>query len=163
MKAGLRTWWEARPPRDRVVIAVLAAVVGVALYFWLIQAAGHARQRLGSSVSVLRAQAAHLEQDAAELARMRALRPPPAAQSDLRAHLQAQVSAAGLAGGLLRIDATDANHAQVAFSSVPFADWLDWVVALQAQHIRLEVARVEALQTPGLVGVTATFARPQAR
>jgi type II secretory pathway component PulM len=51
----------------------------------------------------------------------------------------------------------------VAFGSVPFADWLDWVVALQAQHIRLEAARAEALQTPGLVGVTATFARPTAR
>jgi type II secretory pathway component PulM len=46
---------------------------------------------------------------------------------------------------------------------VPFADWLDWVVALRAQHIRLEAARVEALQTPGLVSVTASFARPQAR
>jgi type II secretory pathway component PulM len=163
MKARLRTWWEARPPRDRVLIAVFAAVVGAVFYLWLIQAAGHARVRLGASVSALRAEAARLERDAAELARVRALRPPPAAQSDLRAHLQAQISTAGLAGGLLRIDAADANHAQVAFGSVPFADWLEWVAALQAQHIRLEVARIEALQTPGLVGVTATFARPQAR
>ncbi len=163
MKAGLRAWWEARAPRERLVIAVLAAVVGAALYFWLVEAAGHARERLGRSVSALRVQAAGLEQDGVALARVRALRPPPAAQSDLRAHLEAQVAAAGLAGGLLRIDQTDANHAQVVFGSVPFADWLDWVVALQAQHIRLEAARVEALQTPGLVGVTASFARPQAR
>ena len=58
-----------------------------------------------------------------------------------------------------RIDAADANHVQVVFGSVAFADWLDSVAALQAQHIRLDTSRIEALSTPGLVSVTATFAR----
>ena len=46
---------------------------------------------------------------------------------------------------------------------MPFADWLAWVATLQEQHIRLDSSRIEALSTPGLVGISATFvrARPQ--
>ena len=163
MNLPLEKWWEARSPRHRVMIAVLAAVLGVALYVWLIESAYRARSQLGSSLTVLRTQALRLEQDAAELARVRAVRLPPASQSDLRTVVQAQVTTSGLAGALLRIDAPDANQVQVVFGSVPFAEWLAWVATLQAQHIRVETGRIEALSTPGLVGVTATFtrARPQ--
>ncbi|MDH3289223.1 MAG: type II secretion system protein M [Betaproteobacteria bacterium] len=159
MRARLRKLWESRSPRDRVVIAILVAVVGAALYLWLVQSANRARTQLGSSVSVLRAQALRLELDATELARARAARVPPAPQTDLRTQVQAQAAAAGFAGALLRIDAVDANQVQVVFGSVAFADWLAWVAALQAQHIRLSTARTEALSTRGLVGVTATFTR----
>ena len=159
MIARLRKWWDARSPRDRLLIIALALLVGVALYLWLVQSANRARGQLATSVEALRVQAQRLDDDAAELARVRAVRGPQTAQSDLRALLQSQVATAGLAGGLLRIDATDAHRAQIVFGSVPFSDWLDWVTALQGQRIRLESARVEALSTPGLVGVTATFAR----
>ncbi|MDH5534577.1 MAG: type II secretion system protein M [Betaproteobacteria bacterium] len=163
MRARLRKLWESRSPRDRVVIAILAAVVGAVLYLWLVQSAYQARTQLGSSVSVLRAQALRLDRDATELARVRAAQIPPVAQTDLRTQLQAQAAAAGLVGALTRIDAAEANQAQVAFGSVPFADWLAWVATLQAQHIRLNIARIEALSTPGLVSITATFTRVNAQ
>lgn len=159
MKARLRKLWESRSPRDRVVIAVLAAVVGAALYLSLVQLAYRARAQLGSSVSVLRAQALRLDSDANELARARAVPAAPASPTDLRTQVQAQAGAAGLARALLRIDARDADQVQVVFGSVAFADWLAWVATLQAQHIRLDTCRIEALTTPGLVSITATFAR----
>ena len=159
MRARLRKLWESRSPRDRLVIAILAAVVVATLYLWLVQAASRARTQLGSSVSVLRAQAQRLNLDAAELERVRAAPAPPAPQTDLRAQVQAQAAAAGLARSLLRIDAPDANQVQVVFGSVAFADWLAWIAALQAQQVRLETSRIEALSTPGLVGVTATLTR----
>ena len=159
MKARLRKLWESRSPRDRVMIAVLAAVVGSALYLSLVQLAYRARTQLGSSVSVLSAQALRLDSDANELARARAAPSAPAPQTDLRTQVQAQAGAAGLARALLRIDARDADQVQVVFGSVAFADWLAWVATLQAQHIRLDTSRIEALTTPGLVSVTATFAR----
>jgi general secretion pathway protein M len=159
MKARLRKLWESRSPRDRVMIAVLAAVVGAALYLSLVQLAYRARTQLGSSVSVLRAQALRLDSDANELARARAVPAAPASQTDLRTQVQAQAGAAGLARALLRIDARDAHQVQVVFGSVAFADWLAWVATLQAQHIRLDTCRIEALTTPGLVSITATFAR----
>jgi len=159
MRARLRKLWESRPPRDRVIIAILAAVVGAVLYLWLVQSAYRARTQLVSSVFVLRAQALRLDSDATELARLRATPVPPAPQTDLRTQVQAQAEAAGLARALLRIDAQDANQVQVVFGSVAFADWLTWVASLQAQRIRVDTGRIEILTTPGLVGVTATFTR----
>ena len=159
MRARLRKRWESRSPRDRLVIAVLAALVGALLYLWLVQSAYRARTQLGSSVSVLRTQALRLNLDAAELERVRAAPVPPAPQTDLRAQVQAQAAAAGLARALVRIDAPDANQVQVVFGSVAFTDWLAWITALQAQRVRLEASRIEALSTPGLVGVTATLSR----
>jgi general secretion pathway protein M len=159
MKPRLRKIWESRSPRDRVLIAVMAAVIGTALYFWLAQSAYRARTQLGTSLISLRAQAARLNQDAAELERVRALPAPPAAQTDLRTLVQARAEAAGLARALVRIDAPDANQVQVVFGAVAFADWIAWVASLQAEHIRLDTGRIEALSTPGMVGVTATFTR----
>jgi general secretion pathway protein M len=163
MMAKLRKLWESRSPRDRVLIAILAAVVAVALYLLLVQSAQRARTQLGASLSVLRAQAIDLERDATELARVRALPVPPAAQTNLRTLIQARADAAGLTRALVRIDAPDANQAQVVFGAVSFAEWLAWVASLQAERIRLDTGRIEALTTPGMVGVTATFirAKPQ--
>jgi general secretion pathway protein M len=163
MKARLRKLWESRSPRDRIIIAALAVVVGAALYLTLVQSAYRARVQMGSSLSVLRAQALRLDADANELARVRAMPPAAAAQTDLRTQVQAQAGAAGLGRALLRIDARDADQVQVVFGSVVFADWLAWVASLQSQRIRLDTSRIEALSTPGLVSVTATLARAKAQ
>jgi general secretion pathway protein M len=163
VKTRLIQWWESRSPRDRKIIVAVAVVAAVLLYLLLVQSANRARAQLGASVAVLRAQALRFEQDAAELARVRAVRPPADTPADLRSQVQSQAAAAGLASSLVRLDAADADHVQVAFGSVPFSDWLDWIAALQMQRIRLESARIEALYTPGLVGVTATLARAKAQ
>jgi len=66
---------------------------------------------------------------------------------------------AGLARALVRIDALDNDQVVVVFGAVAFADWLNWVAGLKAQHVRLAACRIEALSTPGLVSVTATLVR----
>jgi general secretion pathway protein M len=159
MRARLRKIWESRSPRDRVLIAIVAAVVATVLYLWLVQSAQSARTQLGTSLSVLRAQAIRLDLDATEIARVRATPVPPAVQTDLRTLIQTRAESAGLARALVRIDAPDANQAQVVFGAVAFAEWLAWVASLQAERIRLDSGRIEALSTPGIVGVTATFTR----
>lgn len=159
MRARLLKMWESRSPRDRVLIAVLAAVIAVVLYLWLIQSAQHARTQLNTSLSVLRAQATRLDLDATELERVRALPVPPTAQTDLRTLIQARAETAGLARALIRIDAPEANQVQVVFGAVAFAEWLAWIASLQAERVRLDTGRIEALSTPGMVGVTATFTR----
>jgi len=159
MKAKLRTLWQSRAPRERVVIAVLAVLAGVASYVLLVQTADRAHARLRASVPALRAQAARLEQQAGELERLRSAPPVAASKTDLRTLVQAQAGAAGLSRALVRIDAPDANQVVVVFGAVAFADWLNWVAGLTAQQVRLDVCRVEALSTPGLVSVTATLVR----
>lgn len=163
MRAQLRRFWESRAPRERVVVAVMAAILGAALYLGLVQSADRARVQLRTSATMFRAQAARLEQQAAEIERLRATPPATASQTDLRTLVQTQADTAGLAGALVRIDAPDANQAQVVFGAVPFEDWLNWVAGLQSQQVRLDACRIEALSTPGMVSLTATFvrARPQ--
>jgi type II secretory pathway component PulM len=159
MRTQLKRLWESRSPRDRAIIAALTVVLGVALYVTLVQTAGRARAQLGTSVSTLRGQAARLDQQAVELERLRAAPVVSASQTDLRTLVQAQAAEAGLVHALVRIDAVDTDHAVVVFGAVAFADWLNWIGALNAQHVRLDTARIEALSTPGLVSVTATLAR----
>jgi len=159
MNAKLRTLWQSRAPRERVVIAVLVVLAVVASYVWLVQAADRAHTRLRASVPALRAQAARLEQQAGDLERLRSAPPAAASKTDLRTLVQAQAGAAGLSRALVRIDAPDANQVVVVFGAVAFADWLNWVAGLTAQQVRLDVCRVEALSMPGLVSVTATLVR----
>ena len=159
MRARLRRLWESRSPRERAVVAVLAALLGVALYLWLVQSAERARGQLRASVTTLRAQAAGVEQQAVEYERLRAAPPATASSTDMRTLVQAQAGAAGVSRALQRIDAPDANQVQVVLGSVAFSDWLTWVAGLQSQQIRLDTCRIEALSTAGLVTVTATFVR----
>ena len=104
MKAALRRLWQSRAPRERMVIAVLAAVLGAALYLWLLHSADRARGQLRASVATLRTQAALLEQQAAEYRRLQAMPAPAASPTDLRALVQARADAARLSGALSRID-----------------------------------------------------------
>jgi type II secretory pathway component PulM len=163
MSSPLYRAWISRSPRERTVIVVLAAMLGVALYAWLVQAAGPARARLSTSVAALQAQAVRLDQQAAELGRLRAAPGATASATDLRALVQARIDAAGLARALVRIDAPDADQVVVVFGAVAFADWLGWIAGLQSQQVRLDAARLEALSAPGLVSATATLARPKQR
>jgi general secretion pathway protein M len=159
MRARLRTLWESRAPRERLVVAVLTTVLVTLLYLWLVQSAERGRVQLKTSVTALRAQAAGLDQQATEYERLRATPPVTASATDLRALVQAQAGAAGVSRALQRIDAPDANQVQVVLGAVAFADWLNWVAGLQSQQVRLDTCRIEALSTPGLVSVTATFVR----
>lgn len=159
MRARLRKLWESRAPHERTVAIILTVVLVAVLYLWLVQSADHARERLTTSVTTLRAQNVHLEQQAAEYRRLRAMPPPSASQTDLRTLVQAQASAAGLSRALVKIDAPDANQVQVVFGAVAFADWLAWISNLQSQQVRLDTCRIEALSTPGLVSVAATLMR----
>ncbi|HEV8259155.1 MAG TPA: type II secretion system protein GspM [Burkholderiales bacterium] len=159
MNAKLRTLWQSRAPRERVVIVVLAVLVGIASYVWLVLSADQAHTRLRASVPALRAQAVRLEQQAAELEHLRSAPPASVSTTDLRTLVQAQAGAAGLSRALGRIDALDANQVVVVFGAVAFADWLNWVASLKSQQVRLDACRVEALSTPGLVSVTATLVR----
>ncbi len=161
MNARLRTAWESRSPLERTILAVLAVLLGVALYAALFESAGRNRALLHASISSLRTQAARLDAQALEYGRLRAAPAVTASPTDLRTLLQARAGEAGLASALLSIEAADANQAKVVFGAVPFADWLSWVATLQAQQVRIEQCRIEALATPGLVSVNATFTRAQ--
>jgi type II secretory pathway component PulM len=134
-------------------------MLGAALYLWLVQSGGRAHTRLHESVTTLVAQAAGLEQQAAELERLRATPAPPATQTDMRTMVEAQAEAAGLSGALVKIDAPDTNQVVVVFGPVEFSAWMNWIVGLKSQHVRISACRIEALPAAGMVSVTATLLR----
>lgn len=146
----------------RVRLALVALLAAVS-YVLVVYFAERGRGQLTAAVATLRTQAARLDQQAAEHRRLSAAAAPAASTTDLRALVQARIDAARLAGALTRIEAPDADHVQVVFGAVSFAQWLAWLEALQAQQVRLETARVEALAAPGLVSVTASLARSRAQ
>ena len=143
----LRTMWESRAPRERRVLAILLGVTGVVLYLWLLSSAQHARTRLQASVEQLRTDAVHVDQDAGEIERLRAL-------------LEAQLTSSGLAGSLVSLQAVDPGQVKLVLGAVSFADWLACVDQLRFQQVQLAETQVVALPAPGMVGVTATFVRP---
>ena len=159
MKSALRAAWASRAPRERLVITLLAAILGAASYLGLLYSADRARAQLALSVAALRTQAALLEQRAAEHQRLRATPAPTVSPTDLRTLVRERVDAARLSGALTLLEAPDAAHVRIAFGAMAFADWLDWIAALQTQQVRVEAARIEALAAPGLVSVSATLAR----
>jgi len=168
MKAPIRAlyascveYWQAHAPREQLIIAVSAAVLGGMLCVWLVLAVDRSRTELRNSLPPLRARAVLLDQQAVEFERLRAAPAVTVSQSDLRALVQAQAGVAGLSRALVSVEAADVNQVKVVFGAVAFADWLDWVAGLQAQHIHLDACRIEALAAPGMVSIAATLARPR--
>jgi len=159
MNGRLREFWQARDKRERQLLGVLAAALLLAAYAWLLIGVGTARSELSASLLALRSQAARLERDAGEIESLRQRAVAKTAAIDLRALAQAQAGAAGLTRALQRVDAPSANQVQVAFAAAAFADWLVWLNGMQAQQLRVESCRLEALSTPGLVSVTASLSR----
>ena len=159
MRAKLRKAWESRAPRERRAIAVLAIILSVILYLWLVTSADRARAQLRSSVPMLRTQAVQLEQHASEHERLRVAPRSSVNPVDLRILLQTQADALGISHALAGIDMQTSDQAQVVMNAVPFAEWLSWVAAMQLQHVRLDSSRIVALPAPGMVNATATFIR----
>lgn len=142
------------------MVAAAAAVLAAGLSLWLLQAVERSRAELRTAVPALRTQADLLEQRAVEFERLRAAPAATVSPTDMRALVQAQAGAAGLAGALVSTESADANHLKVVFSAVAFADWLAWVAALEPHRVHVDACRIEALSTPGLVSITATLVRP---
>jgi general secretion pathway protein M len=157
MKTQLRTLWLSRSPSQRRVIIGLAAVLGMALYAWLLISGGSLRAQTQVSVGILRAQSATLEQQAHDLKRLQALPQPPISRVDLGEQIRVRADEAGVGHALVIVAAPDAKRMVVAFAAVAFPDWLDWVAALNVQQVSLAACRIDALPTPGMVKVTATL------
>lgn len=164
MSGFARRFMASRSPGDRLAITVLAATIGISLLLWFAHSAQRARETLAPSVVRLAAESARLVKSADEIARLRVARPTrqaqPAAPGDFRALMQARIDTSGIAGSATSLESPAADRVKVSFASVSFAEWLRWVDSLQAQQVRVETLRIEALPATGLVSVAATFAGP---
>ncbi|PZO06670.1 MAG: general secretion pathway protein GspM [Lysobacteraceae bacterium] len=158
MTGALRALWQSRSPRERQGwLGVLALTMAV-LYLALAGAALQSREPLRRDVEALRADMTRMNQQAAELAQLRALPPPAAPTAALRARVQSSLDDATLSSAVASLEAPDPGHAVVVFNAVAFSDWLAWLEGLAAQQVRLESCRIDALPASGKVNITATLA-----
>ncbi len=158
---ALIQWWQSRTARERSILIAAAVFIAVVAYALFITSAEQARTRLRHRVAVLRVQAAQVESAASEIEALKGESANAAAPADLRAVVQEQASAAGIAGSLGRVEAPSEGELQVSFGAVGFAQWLGWIANLESRNVLLKSCRIEALSSPGLVSVTATLSGPR--
>lgn len=154
-------FWQGCSGGERWLLGLIAVAVTTGFCVWLIFTVDRSRLQLRTfKVPGLQERARILDRQAVEYERLRAVPTITMSPTDLRVLVQTQAAAAGLSKALLSTEAADANQVKVVFGSIAFADWLNWVVNLEAQKVRVESCRIESLATAGLVSVTATLSRP---
>lgn len=152
-------FWGRRSARERRVLAFGAAAVALlAGYGWVWRPMAADLARMDEQLPRLRAQAAHIEQAAAQLATLRAKPPAGTVDAARMADVLGRAAAdAGLANGKFAWDAGE-RRARASFERVGFDAWTAWVDGLHRTHrIVLAGARVQSLGTPGWVRVECEF------
>ena len=151
----LSEFWQARNPRERMIIAFAAALLLLALlYLVLIEPALNAREQLSRSVPQLRQQVAEMQVLAKEAQTL----PPPSEQPRTpvtRESISATLSEHGLKPQNLNVNG---GTVQVQFSDVAFSSVLAWLGTVRGSAM-LEVseANIVAQSQPDMVNATLTL------
>jgi type II secretory pathway component PulM len=155
-----KRYWDGRGAGERNTIALAALLLLPALgYFLLWQPAHVAAAKLRAGVPALRAQAAQLRDQAAEVEMLRH-RPQPAVldAGSLKLAVEASAVRHQLRDAITTLDAQEPDAVRISLAAVAFEQWLRWLRDLQQeQHIRAESVGIAALPQPGMVKVSATL------
>jgi general secretion pathway protein M len=155
-----KTAWEKRPVQERRILAAGAAVLAPAVFYFLLwQPAHEATARLEKTLPLMRMQAAQMKREAADVDALRQ-RAQPAMLSPAAMKTAIENSATNfqLRSAIESLESVEPNGVRVTFSSVPYAKCLDWMRSLQQdQHIRVDALSVVALQSEGMVKISATL------
>ncbi|CAB3748180.1 type II secretion system protein GspM [Paraburkholderia solisilvae] len=153
----LKSWFDARPPREqKLMLAGGTVAVAAIIYNVLWEPAFEGRAQIAASLPQLEAQ----------LVDMRA-------QVEQARHLKAAAAQRAPTGAALR-DALDASLAQTGIANaqwsvlgkgvqldakaVPFATWMSWLDQVRRDdHVRVISVRASAEDKPGLVTISATL------
>lgn len=159
MKDQLVQFWRTRVPRERFVLAGGSALLVLALgfaYAWLPMQRDVALLR--QALPQQRAQARQLQQDAQEVARLKAQPAVIRGTGSLAHAVEQNALATGLREHIESITPQDTGHVRVLLPQVAFDAWIVWVGELQASHgVRVESAHIEATAAAGMVRVDAVL------
>ena len=163
-------WFNALGARERMALAIGAsAALALAAYGWVWLPLSAETAKLRESVPQLRAQAAQLGTDAAEVKKLAAL-PPAGAQGvtaaggdTLAGGVEQSVQGAGLKDKL-RVVPIDGARVQLSGEGVGFNEWIGLLASLQqSRGARVESVRVEPVPGSSLVRAQAALSRPTAK
>lgn len=153
----IRIWWQARAPRERVILLAGAAFVSVAL-IWalLLNPMAQHRAELARTVPEQRAFLAWMNSLNAS-----AGRPAGAAQGSLFSVVDRSARATALAGTLSRIQPEGVGTVRVWFDDAPFNDLVMWLAALEReQGVQVTAFAADRTASPGRVSARLTLSRP---
>ena len=157
MKESLQRIWSDRTPRERWIFGIGAAVLATAFayaYLWLPVA--RQREQLIVDLPLLRAQSLQMHEDSRHIARLLANK--NTAPKDLQAALSSFPSSNKDDSVTPQITTEANGRLRVAFPSVLAGDWLSWISAIALEGFRIETVRVDALNEPGMIKTSASFA-----
>lgn len=140
-------WWSARPAREQRALMLAGAVVLLALAVVSIEGLVRERARLDQALPTLQAQLARMDDDAAELMRLRTRTPPASVAPEA---LAAAVASAASARGL-DLAATVGEGGVVVTGRADVAALADWLAAVQSE---LRLRPVRARMAGGVVELT---------
>jgi general secretion pathway protein M len=155
-----KTSWDSRPVREQRALAAGAAVLAPFIfYFMLWQPAHDGVARLQKSLPLMRLQAELMQRQAAEVDALRQRAQPAMLNpTAMKTALENSAEAYQLRGAIQSLELMEPNGVRIAFSSVSYAKWLEWMRSLQRDHhIRVDTLSVVALQTEGMVKINATL------
>lgn len=151
----LQEFWSARDARERRLLSIAAAVVGLALiYLLLIDPAVEARAQLNKTLPNLRQQVAQMQALATEASELGELE-APAVEPVSRANVEAALARNGLKAQNLSVN----NEMVVAqFSGVSFAQLVRWLQDMQKTSMATVVeSNIVAQDQPDTVNATLTL------
>lgn len=153
------SWWQRLAPRERHLISWGGAGLLAALcYAYLWQPIATERHKLRASLPQLRADAAQIQRQAQEVARLKASVTLPPRGAAIKSAIQQAINEAGLDSKTLQVNLLDEGRANMTMASVSFDAWTAMAANLQKNHgIRLESCAIEALPEPGMVSVRAVL------
>lgn len=158
MKAHWTDFWNARTPRERLILGGGALLLLVLLgYAWLWLPVQRESAQLRAALPALRAQAQQVAADRQTVAALRA-RPAAPASGDLAARIEALAVAGGLRARIEAIVPLDAQRVRVRLPEVAFDDWIAWLDTAQKAGVRVEYAQAEASGGAGAVRAEAVLA-----
>ena len=151
---SIKNFWNERAPREKLVLALLALVIGIAILFLaLIEPAITGAARLERALPQARQQKAQLETLLAEVQQLKArAQVATVSAQEARGAIEKSLAAAGLKA--TRIVPLSDGDLQITFNNVPFAAWATWVATTERElGARTTSVSAVALQAPGQVDV----------
>lgn len=153
-------FWTARSPRERAILAAVAAIAAVLLvvaFAWLPMERSRARN--AAQLPALRASVAQMRAQAEEVKALRAAPAVAATGTPVAALVASGTLAQGLPGA--RVSALDAKRVRLAVDDASWTRLVEWLAATSAAHgLAVDEASVEALASPGRVRASLVLAAP---
>lgn len=152
----MRQWWIGLSRRERIATSVAAALVLLTLIFLIgIEPAWRTRAKLGADLPLLRAQAAELDQLAAEAKKLKLRTRTLESPEQTRAALTRFLSEKGVNGAQIR---DEGERVVVSAKRIDAAAWLAWLKDTTNElPLRIAAARMSKVGT-GMVDAEVTLA-----